>query len=65
MNLYDELKSWYSILKDEFDKPYMNFLINRINDIRDNLLCPSRSNVFRAFKECDYSNVRMVIFGQD
>ena len=60
----NELGTWYSILKDEIEKPYFKYIIQRINDIGNNL-CPNRSNVFRAFKETDYSSVRVVIFGQD
>lgn len=28
-------------------------------------ICPRMNNIFRAFKECEYSNLRVVILGQD
>ena len=58
-----ELKTWYPILKDEVEKPYFKYIINRIKDIDS--LCPDKTNVFRAFKETAYDEVKIVILGQD
>lgn len=60
----NELGTWYSILKDEIEKPYFKYIINRINDVKENL-CPNRNNVFKAFRKCDYSSTRLVIIAQD
>ena len=61
----NELGTWYPILKDEIEKPYFKYIIHRINDINRDILCPDRSNIFRAFKETDYFNTRVVILSQD
>lgn len=59
-------KEWYSILKDEFSKPYMNVLSGFVQDRRSkNTVYPPSNEVFNAYKLTPYSKVRVCIIGQD
>ncbi|HKL75076.1 MAG TPA: uracil-DNA glycosylase [Halanaerobiales bacterium] len=64
---YGQLKTWYPYLKDEFTKPYMRRISAKIANYKQNegLLCPSKGNIFRAFRKCPYEAVKLVILGQD
>ncbi len=59
-------KSWYELLKDEFEKPYykqlQNFLIDEYSHYT---IYPESQNVFNALNLVPYERVRVVIIGQD
>ena len=42
----------------------INFINNQYND-KNKIIFPAKNNIFRAFKETNYSNVKVVIIGQD
>ncbi len=59
--------SWKCILSEEFEKPYFTnlkeFLVNEIT--AGKIIYPHPKNIFRAFWECPFSAVKVVIVGQD
>ena len=59
-------KSWYNLLKDEFEKPYykelQKFLIDEYSHYT---IYPESENVFNALNLVPYDKVRVVIIGQD
>ncbi len=57
---------WKTILQDEFDKPYMLALSQFVSKERINhAIFPPRSQVFEAFKQTDFNQLKVVILGQD
>lgn len=63
-NIKEELKSWYQPLID------WEVLTDRTKDNIDiiyenGIILPSRENVFRAFRECEFDNCRVVMIFQD
>jgi uracil-DNA glycosylase len=63
MNQKEKLKTWYPILKDEFDKDYMKFIGQQLAKVPD--LCPHVDNVFKAYELTPPEDVKVVILGQD
>lgn len=59
--------TWLTVLKEEFDKPYMKSLEQFIlKEIRqEKVLYPPRSEIFNAFCYTPFSEVKVVIVGQD
>lgn len=58
--------SWKSQLSEEFKKPYFDQLIGFVkSEYRTHTVFPPGKEIFRAFDECDFSNVKVVIIGQD
>ena len=59
-------KSWYELLKDEFEKPYyielQKFLVD---EYKHYTIYPEADNVFNALNLVPYDKVRVVIIGQD
>ncbi|MCK5735151.1 MAG: uracil-DNA glycosylase, partial [Spirochaetaceae bacterium] len=59
--------SWYSRLKDEFEKPYMkelkSFLIAEKKAGKE--IYPSGDNIFAALNHTPFEDIKVVIFGQD
>lgn len=59
-------ESWKNNLKEEFEKPYFESLVNfvkheyRVSDVQ-----PPAKYIFRAFDECPIDHVKVVILGQD
>ena len=43
----------------------LNIVLGKLQGINPELLCPSPSNVFRAFKLCPYNELKVVFVGQD
>lgn len=43
----------------------LNTVLEKLNTVNPELLCPQPSNVFRAFKLCPYKELRVVFLGQD
>ncbi len=59
-------KSWYELLKTEFDKPYYKDLQAFLNDEYSHYtIYPEPDNVFNALNLVPYNKVSVVIIGQD
>lgn len=58
--------SWKEVLKDEFDKKYFRDLIGFVKkEYATKTVFPSGPYIFRAFNECPFDKVKVVILGQD
>jgi uracil-DNA glycosylase len=58
--------SWKSLLSDEFQKPYFQHLSAFIrNEYKSQTIYPKGLDIFRAFDRCDFSELKVVIIGQD
>ncbi len=59
-------KSWHDVLRDEFDKPYFENLINFVrHEYATKRIFPPGSRIFAAFDACPFDKVKVVILGQD
>ncbi len=57
---------WTPFLKAEFEKPYFQKLSAFLrNEFRTKKVYPIRTNVFSAFENTNYSDIKVVIVGQD
>lgn len=59
---------WRELLVSEWDKYYFRKLMGILKDklqTEDSRLLPARKHVFRPLNDVDYSDVRVVILGQD
>lgn len=68
MNFWTKLMSpkWARVLQNLLNDKSTNDLISTIGSYyKTKDLCPNQKDVFRAFKEVDYSNLKVVIIGQD
>ncbi|MBA9078057.1 MULTISPECIES: uracil-DNA glycosylase [Rufibacter] len=58
--------SWQQVLQDEFEKPYFQELIQFVkSEYATTEVYPAGKNIFHAFEECPFDQVRVVILGQD
>ncbi len=58
--------SWRKVLEDEFDKDYFKTLAEFVRgEYQHAIVYPQPKDVFRAFDQCPFDNVRVVILGQD
>ncbi|MBO6034477.1 MAG: uracil-DNA glycosylase, partial [Paludibacteraceae bacterium] len=58
--------SWKAALQPEFDKPYFKSLTDFVRAEYTTHTCyPPASKIFNAFNSCPFSDVRVVIIGQD
>jgi uracil-DNA glycosylase len=58
--------SWKKQLLEEFQKPYFEQLIGFVkSEYQIHTVYPPGKEIFRAFDECDFSDVKVVILGQD
>ena len=58
--------SWKAVLQPEFDKPYFKQLTDFVRAEYSAHTCyPPASKIFNAFNSCPFSDVRVVIIGQD
>jgi len=58
--------SWKKVLNDEFNQSYFKELTDFIkNEYLQHTIFPSKSQIFRAFDQCQFDNVKVVIIGQD
>jgi len=58
--------AWKSLLSDEFGKPYFKELIAFIKkEYKAQTIYPKGNDIFKAFDRCDYSDINVVIIGQD
>lgn len=59
-------ESWKTRLEFEFTKPYFQDLINFVKqEYTEQTVYPKPSHIFRAFDECSFDDVKVVILGQD
>jgi len=59
-------QSWKQHLKEEFEKPYFQELSEFVKqEYKNNTVYPPPKNIFRAFDECPFDEVKVVILGQD
>ncbi len=59
-------ESWKAALQPEFDKPYFKSLTDFVRAEYSTRTCyPPASKIFNAFNSCPFSDVRVVIIGQD
>jgi uracil-DNA glycosylase len=58
--------SWKTRLVEEFNKPYFKALIDFVKEeYRTQTIYPPGREIFKAFDHCDFSDVKVVILGQD
>ena len=58
--------SWLKVLRPEFDKEYMKQLkLFLVEEQKNNVVYPPNSEIFSAFEQTPFDNVRVVILGQD
>lgn len=59
-------ESWKPYLKDEFEKPYFQDLVQFVKqEYAGKKVYPPPSHIFRAFELCPFDQVKVVILGQD
>ncbi len=59
-------QSWKEVLQTEFDKPYFASLTDYVREeYKHGLVFPPASLIFNAFNLCPFSNVKVVLIGQD
>jgi uracil-DNA glycosylase len=59
-------QSWQKVLATELDKPYFQTLANNIrNTYQTSEVFPAQDLIFAAFDYCPFSEVKVVILGQD
>ncbi|RVU55523.1 uracil-DNA glycosylase [Anaerosphaera multitolerans] len=57
---------WQELLKDEFEKPYyLNLRELLIEEYKNYEVFPKAEDIFNAFNYTPYSNLKVVILGQD
>jgi uracil-DNA glycosylase len=58
--------SWQKILQTEFDQPYFEQLVKFVKEeYATQTIFPPAGQIFNAFNSCPFSDVRVVILGQD
>ena len=59
-------KSWKEVLKDEFEKTYFKNLTDFVkSEYKTHQCYPKISEIFAAFNTCSFSDVKVIIIGQD
>ena len=59
-------ESWKEVLKDEFEKPYFQQLIEFVKgEYATQNIFPKGKDIFRAFDACPFNEVKVIILGQD
>ena len=59
-------QSWKEILKEEFEKDYFKNLVTFVkSEYQVNTCYPKGKDIFAAFSYCKFSEVKVVIIGQD
>jgi len=57
---------WQAVLADEIQKPYFIALMTEVEKEYQSGICyPPKELIFSAFNYCDFSNLKVVIIGQD
>ncbi len=58
--------SWKPYLQEEFTKPYFANLVGFVKEeYRSHICFPPGNQIFNAFNHCHFSDVKVVIIGQD
>ena len=58
--------SWKKVLKEEFEKVYFKELISFVkSDYKSSTCYPKGKDIFAAFDNCSFEDVKVVILGQD
>ena len=66
MNTKQLHREWISIFEKEFSKKYFQKINSEVNNCSSNgLLCPKKENIFKAFEKTNFTNLKIVILGQD
>lgn len=59
-------KSWFELLKDEFDKDYFKSLQNFLNqEYQTHSIYPAQEKIFNALNFVAFDKIKVVIIGQD
>ncbi|WP_068598758.1 uracil-DNA glycosylase [Vaginella massiliensis] len=59
-------KSWKTVLRDEFEKPYFSELVNFLKaEYATQIIYPPKSKIFAAFDRTPFDQLKVVIIGQD
>jgi uracil-DNA glycosylase len=59
-------KDWYHFLETEFNQPYFDVLKDFVTKAYKETTCyPPGKEIFAAFDECDFQQLKVVIIGQD
>ncbi|GGH03413.1 uracil-DNA glycosylase 2 [Polaribacter pacificus] len=59
-------ESWKNVLEKEFTQDYFKDLISFVDSEYDLGVCyPPKDQIFAAFSACDFTDVKVVIIGQD
>lgn len=60
-------KNWHEVIGEEKEKDYFQETLNFVRAERESgkMIYPSASDVFNAFKYTEFSDVKVVILGQD
>ena len=57
---------WDVVLKDEFNKEYFIYLMNKIDSLyKSKTIFPEYGNIFNALKLTSFENTKVIIIGQD
>ena len=57
---------WRDLIKEEFKKPYYKELMSFLKtEYEQNIIYPSKENIFEAINLTPYKDVKVVILGQD
>ena len=58
--------SWKTVLQPEFDKPYFEELTDFVKtEYQSTRIFPPGKEIFNAFNQCPFNQVKVVIIGQD
>lgn len=58
--------TWLPLLQEEFDKPYFAQLTDFVRqEYATKTIYPAGKNIFNAFNLCPFSDIKVVILGQD
>ena len=59
-------ESWEKVLQEEFEKPYFEELTQFVKqEYNTNTCYPEGNKIFEAFNLCEFSQLKVVIIGQD
>ena len=59
-------ESWKKVLEKEFESDYFKDIVQKTKEEYLKFICyPPGAKIFRAFDECSFENLKVVIIGQD
>ncbi|MCV3728441.1 uracil-DNA glycosylase [Ureaplasma miroungigenitalium] len=60
------MKSWKSFIKEQLTKPYMQLILNKVQEARQTTnVFPTEQEMFAAFRDLPINDTKVVILGQD